>query len=113
MRRKRKMIATSIEQSYKLLEAGLSQDSADMHWSSRKMEMNPTNGCWMIVKGDLWVGKCENENDLPAWSCARLIEINKGVRADVYKSDETIQCLVTDTKFLLEMGDIDEEYVKK
>lgn len=105
------MIATSIEQSYELLSAGLSPESADMHYASRKMKQ--INGEWRIVLGNLCVGKCESANDLPAWSCARLIEINGGVRADVYRSDEIIQCLVTDTKFLLEMGDIDEKYLKK
>ena len=104
------MIATSIEQSYDLLAAGLSPESADMHYASRKMEQ--VNGDWRIVLGDLCVGKCASANDLPAWSCARLIEINKD-RAEVYKTDEIIQCLVTDTKFLLDFGDIDEKYLKK
>ena len=100
------MIATSIEQSYKLLEAGLSPDSADMHWSSRKMEK--INGEWRIVKGELVVGKCDAPNDLPAWSYSRLYEIRYNSI-----SIHLFRILVADVIFMAEKGYIAEKYLKK
>lgn len=111
------MIATSIEQSYKLLEAGLSPDSADMHWSSRKMEK--INGEWRIVQCDLVVGKCDAPNDLPAWSIGKMIDIlgeDKVTAVScvrVRKSEDFIQSIVWSIEDYIMYGKINEKYLKK
>lgn len=62
-------IATTIEQSKRLLDAGLDPGSADMSWHKYKTS-----------KWDLWVGWSDRElQDLqvvPAWSLSRLWELN-------------------------------------
>lgn len=61
-------IATTIEQSKRLLAAGLDPESADMSWHKYKTS-----------KWDLWVGCCDRElpdfQFVPAWSLANLIDL--------------------------------------
>lgn len=61
-------IATSIEQSKRLLAAGLDPESADMSWHKYKTS-----------KWDLWVGWSDRElpdlQVVPAWSLSRLIDL--------------------------------------
>ena len=61
-------IATTIEQSKRLLAAGLDPGSADMSWHKYKTS-----------KWDLWVGWSDRElpdlQVVPAWSLARLIDL--------------------------------------
>lgn len=101
------MIATTIEQSYKLLEAGLSPESADMHYSSRKQEQD-ANGEWKIVLGDLCVGKCETENDLPAWSYTKLYDILYNTT-----THNCFRAIVDDIIDATKKGNIEEKYLKK
>lgn len=62
-------VCTTIEQSKRLLDLGLSGDTADMLWmpqlSVRPVVGNPNEVCNIIVK----------DNAIPAWSLNRLIEI--------------------------------------
>ena len=112
------MIATSIEQSYDLLAAGLSPESADMHYSSRKQEQD-ANGDWKIVLGDLVVGKPETENDLPAWSCSAMIDILAGneitkVNYGVIDSSKSFcNSLVWQIEDWIKFGRINKKYLKK
>ena len=61
-------IATTIEQSKRLLDAGIDPGSADMSWHKYKTS-----------KWDLWVGWSDRElpdlQVVPAWSLARLIDL--------------------------------------
>ena len=61
-------IATTIEQSKRLLAAGIDPKSADMSWHKYKTS-----------KWDLWVGFSDRElpdlQVVPAWSLARLIDL--------------------------------------
>lgn len=57
------MIATTVEQSKKLIELGLSADTADMHyWEAEGKEY-------------LYIGKCSDINGTPAWSLSKLLEL--------------------------------------
>lgn len=108
-------IATTIEQSKRLLEAGLDPGSADMMW---------------VVPETLDSGDDDGENtqdppaslklqrygrycDTPAWSLSRLIDISRSYRADC-NSEELIESLVKYLcAILIPCGDINEKYLKK
>ncbi len=58
-------ICTTREQSERLLSLGLKKETADMFWT------NPF-GDWIAVVGE---GSNRDENNIPAWSLHRLIEM--------------------------------------
>ena len=99
-------IATNIEQSKRLIAAGLDAGSADMQWNAMpNIDGKPT--CELFV-GDL------TPNGMPAWSLSRLIDINGGYNAGlVYDSKCFIEALVQSICFLIPCGDIDEKFLKK
>ena len=57
------MIATTIEQSKKLIELGIDVNSADMYY---------WHGCYRLLRVN--DGKCE-DIDIPAWSLSALLKI--------------------------------------
>ena len=63
------MIATTIEQSKRLLELGLDPKTADMIWRY------VTSGCYRleVLHKELFEGT--NEKDIPAWSLTALLEV--------------------------------------
>ena len=67
------MMATTIEQSQRLLADGLPAETADMHYSMRKMRRQ--GDIWVPELYDLRVGKPDACNDIPAWSLGRLWDI--------------------------------------
>lgn len=69
------MIATNIQQSKRLLELGLSPDSADMWWSNRFVYWSSTPMIGVAPEqNQLYTFKwCEM--DIPAWSLSALLEV--------------------------------------
>lgn len=100
MEARKSQIATTIEQSKRLLAAGLDPESADMSWHKYKTS-----------KWDLWVGWSDRElPDLqvfPAWSLSRLIDLivetgipmNYGPMKD---SADVLECAVRLIEYELE-----------
>lgn len=64
------MIATTIEQSKKLIELGLSADTADMYW-----EYDSFQGFHRLELFEDGFPKTLNKDDIPAWSLSALIEL--------------------------------------
>ena len=62
-------ICTSIEQSKKLIELGISVDTADMFWTY-DFVVNYINGLNVILDNFK-----PEENDIPAWSLSALLEL--------------------------------------
>lgn len=60
-------IATTIEQSKKLLALGISPESADMGWYYSKDPQMARNQMWLYTKGE--------NSDIPAWSLSALLEL--------------------------------------
>ena len=72
------MIATNYEQSRKLLDAGISENTADMHWHFPLIENN-VSGYLVAEKPDLYFGqRCWiYQKDVPAWSMSALWDLCK------------------------------------
>lgn len=109
-------IATTIESSKRLIEAGLDPNSADMNWSALAFEKD-AYGIWYPQKGTqikLLVGKPEGLN-IPAWSLSRLIDIiGSNVPIDgLGTSEAVIEQYVTYIVSYLKSGNIKEEYLVK
>ena len=67
-------IATTIEQSKKLIELGLSADTADMFYYKE----NIFNNALSVFNGQLLVrgnSELKDEDTIPAWSLSRLLEL--------------------------------------
>lgn len=97
-------IATNIEQSKRLLKAGLDPGSADMQWKYSECD-------------DRYFLNVAYEDsqlfaDFPAWSLSRLIDISRSCRYGD-NSEELIESRVDFICFLISCGDIDEKYLKK
>ena len=97
-------IATSIEQSKRLLEAGLDPKSADMRW-----EQFPglvPRLCYQPNAMPLIAPKV-----IPAWSLSKLIEI---LDHDIYIGyDDLFDGLVNDVLYIISHGEIKQEYLKR
>ena len=71
------MIATSIEQSKKLLKLGLSPKSADMYY--REWKRDTKNISLAYVKGVI------TNEDLPCWSVGALLEVMPAIIDNTFK----------------------------
>lgn len=92
--KRKSQIATTVEQSKRLLAAGLAPESADMSWSK-----------WHNSKWELWahgpsVGEFEELQVIPAWSLSKLWDILSGTilggwfSLGSYTSEDVIEKLV-------------------
>lgn len=98
-------IATTIEQSKRLLKAGLSKEGADMQWTYLRSE----DTYWLQVARE----DSQLFADFPAWSLSRLVDIAGGVvSCDGDTSIDQIEALVKVIIFLVSNGDIDKKYLK-
>lgn len=98
-------IATTIEQSERLLKAGLCKECADMQWTYLRSE----DTYWLQVARE----DSQLFADFPAWSLSKLIDIAGGVIAcDADSSASQIEELVKAIAFLVPNGDIDKKYLK-
>ena len=98
-------IATTIEQSERLLEAGLCKEGADMQWT------------YLCGEDTYWLQVAREDSqlfaDFPAWSLSKLIDIAGGVvSCDGNTSIDQMEALVEVIIFLVSSGDIDKKYLK-
>ncbi len=107
-------IATTIEQSKRLLDAGLNPGSADMHYWSSAFEYK--DGFWSPQESGstirLVAERPSKEMDIPAWSLSRLIDILQGCDFTQITSKEIIEAHVNAIIFLIPAGFIADEYLK-
>lgn len=59
-------IATSVDQSKRLLELGLKPDTADMYWDFQETG-------YILIADEL--GYYHNDSEIPAWSLSALMEM--------------------------------------
>lgn len=94
-------ISTTIEQSKRLLAAGIDPNSADMSWHKYKTS-----------KWDLWVGWSDRElpdlQVVPSWSLSRLIDLIAETRipmnyGPMKDSADVLECAVRLLEY--ELGD--------
>lgn len=96
-------IATTIEQSKRLLKAGIAQESADMEWV--EIEVWNSGEKRMVNKWVLGASPCslfDHPKYVPAWSLSRLIDINGPFQCDVDGSDDLMEHLVDALIFRLQ-----------
>ena len=120
-------VATTLEQSKRLRNAGLSPDTADFFWlerqyvgnSDRKRDVPEPILGWIrqpdgkLPKGDPCC--CGMSFDyIPAWSLSKLVDICDGalLRSEC-NSEEMVASLVNSIIFLIDCGDIDLKYLDK
>lgn len=99
-------VCTTIEQSKRLLDLGLSGDTADMLWmpqlSVRPVVGNPNEVCNIIVK----------DNAIPAWSLNRLIEIySKGTGNYSFFFPDAYESIIQDIDHAVFNGYLDLNYL--
>ena len=70
-------LATTIEQSKKLVELGLNPDTADMHYSADMYDSNYDLDIGKGIYEELpnWVGTKSRPVDIPAWSLVALTNL--------------------------------------
>lgn len=104
-------IATTIEQSKRLLDAGLNPGSADMHYWSSAFEYK--DGFWSPQESGntvrLVAERPSKERDIPAWSLSRLVDI---LQVTQKTSKEIIEARVNAIISLIPAGFIADEYLK-
>lgn len=99
-------IATSREQSERLLALGLKKETADM----RRPHYNK-HSSWIIDKED-----CLNEHWLPAWSLHRLLCLygaDYTIKEVYNNAEECYGMLICAIEIAIEDGDFNEEYLEK
>jgi len=96
-------LATTIEQSKRMLELGLDPDSADMWWSNRFVYWQPTPMIGISEEQhQLYTFKWCDE-DVPAWSLSALLDVMPNndyweICLWQYK-DQRWQCVFDDVEF--------------
>ena len=93
-------ICTSRSQSERLLALGLKKETADMYWVNHL---------------DIWIPIADrplDDNDLPAWSLARLIEMvaSKWQEYMVFLPDAYDE-IISDIEIEIGRGDFPKEYL--
>ena len=97
------MIATTIEQSRRLLELGLDPKTADMYYLPQVMNEGET--LWPIDEGyDL------DDADQPAWSLAALLEVMKEYGVDLSSLFNGFRCICSTYDTELYDNPIDAAY---
>lgn len=67
------MIATTPEQSKKLIELGLDIDTADMYWDFQETG-------YILISSEL--GYYQNDSEIPAWSLSALLKLMPEVKTE-------------------------------
>ena len=121
-------ICTSVEQSERLLELGLKPETADMCFF-RSTDEDLGNPYTRLVVDDYILNALEDDDNIPAWSLNRLIEMcdktqcgmtisisNDGVAVDgdlFEVLDNTYDNLISVIEWLIERGNFNKEYLKQ
>ena len=99
-------ICTTREQSERLLALGIKKETADMYWTK------PFNE-WIAIVGD-----CNaDEDNIPAWSLHRLIELRKPNTIDnavvVLPREQTYDNLIGKIAKSIKIGYFNKEYLNE
>lgn len=111
-------IATTIEQSKRLIAAGLDPESADMMWRNAALTYDFGTAREVVTAEPiLYAFNAKSENSIPAWSLSRLIDIHRNF--DYGPMDDgsaaVIDCLVRAicNEIKYETGRVREEFIVK
>lgn len=97
-------ICTSIEQSERLLALGLKKETADMYWVNH-------GNLWMPVML-LHEDRPLDNNDTPAWSLGRLLEIMRmKASSQIVPLDNTFDRLIEGIETRIKGGYFNKEYL--
>jgi hypothetical protein len=95
-------VCTTIEQSKKLLELGLKPETADMYYTEKpRLLFIRDNGILL------------EEEDFPAWSLHRLMEILETTIIDYSKDDNPYEDVIYNISESIKNGYINKEYLKE
>lgn len=91
-------IATTIEQSKRLISAGLDPESADMMWEQHYDHEEP----YLTVKPHTTLGRTLTCHAIPAWSLSKLIDIRGDFNYGPMTkgSEAVIDCIVESMIYL-------------
>ena len=114
-------VATSIEQSKRLLELGLKKETADMVWVNDSYNTSLKESLWRpVVLVDCEAIYVENHR-IPAWSLHRIVEIMfKGdidgfVGYNIHANNVGImyKYAISNIEALIKMGSFNKDYLEK
>ena len=97
-------ICTTREQSERLLSLGLKKETADMYWTK-------PFGDWIAIVGS---GGILDEDNIPAWSLHRLIEIVSHTQYPYYVISKELpiyDALCERIEWLIKEGYFNKEYL--
>lgn len=102
-------IATTPQQSKRLLELGLKKETADMCWQTTTLNGEPIT----YPSQDVWMnGSIINNNHFPAWSLHRLIEMSHYY--DLYFCmDSPYDGVIDHIEYLIENNEFNSEYLEE
>lgn len=89
-----------MEQSKRLLALGLKSETADMYWTK-------PFGDWIAIVGE---GNLDEDN-IPAWSLHRLIEIAALCPCEIYPKDNIYDIIIYEIEELIKEGLFPKEYL--
>ena len=95
-------ICTSRSQSERLLALGLKKETADMYWTK-------PFGDWIAIVGE---GKLDEDN-IPAWSLHRLIEMLALCPYEIYPKDNVFEEIIYDIEEAIKEGYFNKEYLEE
>ena len=105
-------ICTSVEQSKHLLELGLKPETADMCFF-RSTDEDLENPYTRIVVDDYMLNALEDDENIPAWSLHRLIELMDVYEVMLEWKFGIYECVISMLEERIKDGLIDKEYLKQ
>ena len=105
-------ICTTIEQSKRLLELGLKPETADMCFF-RSTDEDVENPYTRLVVDDYILNSLESDDNIPAWSLHRLMEIGDFVNVGFLRIEKMYECCIQMLEGQIRGGIINKEYINK
>lgn len=105
-------ICTSVEQSKRLLDLGLKPETADMCFF-RSTDEDLENPYTRIVVDDYMLNALEDDENIPAWSLHRLIELMDVYEVMLEWKFGIYECVISMLEERIKDGLIDKEYLKQ
>ena len=105
-------ICTTKEQSKKLLELGLNPETADMCFF-RSTDEDIENPYTRLVVNDYILNPLEDNDNIPAWSLHRLMEIGDFINVGFLNIEKMYECCIQMLEGQIRGGVINKEYINK
>jgi hypothetical protein len=101
-------ICTSRKQSKRLLALGLKKETADCHWANFALFEDYE----VFV---IHAGNPDDEDDIPAWSLHRLIEmyVERYISCSMNLKDLTYEWIINEIETHIKEGDFNKEYLEE